>query len=66
VDKYADESDFAPIFELLGAAYADQTVNSIGDDEWAEPFLFKGQELIHAAGAMSSNGSVEDAISLYM
>lgn len=66
VDAFADESDFAPIFELLEATYPNQTVNELGDDEWAEPFIFKGQELIHTADEMRSNSSTKDAVAFYM
>ncbi|SJX62406.1 related to yellowish-green 1 (ayg1) [Sporisorium reilianum f. sp. reilianum] len=66
VDTYADETDFAPIFELLEDTYPNQTVNELGDDEWAEPFLFKGQELSHMADELRSNSSTQDAINYYM
>lgn len=66
MDSYADETDFAPIFELLEDTYPNQTVNDLGDDEWAEPFIFKGQELSHTADELSSNSSTEDAINYYM
>ncbi|CDW94741.1 hypothetical protein [Sporisorium scitamineum] len=66
VDAFADESDFAPIFELLEATFPNQTVNDLGDDEWAEPFIFKGQELSHAADELRSNSSTQDAINFYM
>ena len=66
VDSYANADDFAPIFELLEARYPTQTVNDLADDEWAEPFLFKGQELIDTAEAMHANSSAQDAITFYM
>lgn len=66
MDAFADESDFAPIFELLEATFPNQTVNDLGDDEWAEPFIFKGQELSHAADELRSNSSTQDAINFYM
>lgn len=65
MDAFAEEDDFAPVFELLEAAYRDQKVNDIGDDEWAEPFIFRGQELVHIADSLSSNSS-DEAINFYM
>lgn len=66
VDAFANDTDFAPIFDLLQGAYPDQTVNDIGDDEWAEPFLLKGQELMRVADSLRETDSSEDAISYYM
>lgn len=66
VDSYADERDFAPIFELLEAAYPNLSVNDVGDDQWAEPFIFKGQELAHTADALARNLSNDEAINYYM
>ena len=66
VDAYAEESDFAAIFEQLEAVYKNQKVKDIGDDEWAENFVTKGQELTHLADDLVFNSSVQDAITYYM
>lgn len=66
VDAYADESDFAPVFEQLEALYANKRVKDIGDNEWAEHFVTKGQELTHLADDLVFNASIPDAIKYYM
>jgi len=66
VDAFAQEEDFAPVFQLLEATYPDQKVNDIGDDEWAEPFVLKGQELVDIADSLSASSSDEEAINYYM
>lgn len=66
VDAYADESDFAPIFEQLEATYPNQKVKDIGDNEWAAVFITKGQELTGLADDLVFNQSVQDAITYYM
>ncbi|SPO27194.1 related to yellowish-green 1 (ayg1) [Ustilago trichophora] len=66
VDAYADESDFAPIFEQLEAIYPNQKVKDIGDNEWAAVFITKGQELTGLADDLVFNQSVQDAITYYM
>lgn len=66
VDAYVHAEDFEPIFELLQRAYPDQTVDDLDDDAWAEPFVFKAQELVKAADSLFSNNSTQDAIDHYM
>lgn len=66
VDSYADADDFAPIFELLEATYPNQTVTSLHDDEWAEAFNFKGQELFRIADGLRSNNATQNATNYYM
>ncbi len=66
VDAYADEADFAPIFDHLVAAFPDVPVAGIGDDEWASLFLPKGNELVERADALRSSGAIQEAITYYM
>ena len=66
VDAYADETDFAAVFDQLVVAYPDVPVSKIGDDEWASPFLPKGKELAERAEALRSNGSHQEAITFYL
>lgn len=66
VDEYANPDDFAPVFELLQAAYPGQTVDDLTEDAWAEPLVFKGKELLKTADDLRSNSSVQEAIAYYM
>ncbi|SNX85627.1 related to yellowish-green 1 (ayg1) [Melanopsichium pennsylvanicum] len=66
VDGYADESDFAPIFQELQARYPNQKVVDIGDNQWAELFVTKGQELAGIADDLVFNNSAQDGIKYYL
>uniref|UniRef100_V5GF81 Yellowish-green 1 (Ayg1) n=1 Tax=Kalmanozyma brasiliensis (strain GHG001) TaxID=1365824 RepID=V5GF81_KALBG len=66
VDEYAEPDDFAPVFELLQAAYPGQTVDDLAEDAWAEPLVFKGNELIKIADDLRSNSSTQEAIAFYI
>ncbi|KAJ1023437.1 hypothetical protein NDA16_003054 [Ustilago loliicola] len=49
VDAYAEESDFEPVFQKLQDLYPNKTVKEIGDDQWAENFIYTGMALFHTA-----------------
>ncbi|GAC93173.1 conidial pigment biosynthesis protein [Pseudozyma hubeiensis SY62] len=66
IDSYADGDDFAPIFELLEATYPSQTVAELDDDQWAEPFNFKGKELLQIADDLNEKKQTQNATNYYM
>ncbi|KAJ1045338.1 hypothetical protein NDA10_005213 [Ustilago hordei] len=69
VDAYAEESDFEPVFQKLQALYPDKTVKEIGDDQWAEHFIYTGMTLAHIADDFrintTDNSGVRQAITYY-
>ncbi|KAJ1599174.1 hypothetical protein NDA14_003505 [Ustilago hordei] len=69
VDAYAEESDFEPVFQKLQALYPDKTVKEIGDDQWAEHFIYTGMTLAHIADDFRintiDNSGVRQAITYY-
>ena len=69
MDAYAEESDFEPVFQKLQALYPDKTVKEIGDDQWAEHFIYTGMTLAHIADDFrintTDNSGVRQAITYY-
>ena len=51
---------------MLEQTYPDQSVKDLGDDQWAEPFILKGQDLLHIAESLRSGALFDGAIKYYM
>lgn len=69
MDAYAEESDFEPVFQKLQNLYPDKTVKQIGDDQWAEHFVYTGMSLFHLAEDFrlntTDNSATQESIKYY-
>ncbi|PWZ01299.1 alpha/beta-hydrolase [Testicularia cyperi] len=66
VDEYAVAEDFGEIFVRMAAQFPNTAPNEIGEDDWAESFLPKAEELYSAAEELNAKGQAQEAASAYM
>lgn len=66
IDTYASEEDFKPLFVGFERSHPKTPPRNLSEDDWAAPFLLKGEALLKLALHEEETGVVEAAIKLYM